>query len=357
MQQYTNEDRFLPAPATTAATAPTAATSTGTTTASSSADATATACGTASTGAPRITTSTDALEGTCSPTSLTSYPSTTTRAASTSQPLTPTVTYPTTSVSQTLAATIPKTALFSQITSVAGTALTRQFLTAALCPATKIFTRLDCLGITAPVELLSSRVVSVTDALSMAGVMLEGAPFSLPARLDILLGLLAINVCIKIGVSVDIDIDITAAPVGAPPGVSPRSAERDTCPKGKHGCAKRIPGRIPWVRRVSRIRPCPINYRRIIGRDIDDLRIRRLDFDDFLLDDYFLLLRGLQITGGLSLGAQPLNRIQDLLLILKKCIPQFLGPIELIAHFGKHFGEVHERPHAGVPVLFLQRLG
>src|SRR4030095_9077177 len=149
-----------------------------------------------------------------------------------------------------------------------------------------------------PVELLSSRVVSVTDALSMARGMLEGAPFSLPARLEILLHLLAINVCIKIGVSVDIDIDIPTAPVGTAPRVSPRSAERNACPKGKHGCAKRVPGWIPRVGRISRIRPRSVNHRRIIGRDIHNLRTRRFNLDDLFLDDDFLLLCRLQITGG-----------------------------------------------------------
>src|SRR5262245_40045396 len=104
MQQYTNEDRFLPAPATTTATASTA-TTTGAT--SSLKTSPATACGTASTGAPRITTSPRALKGTRSPAPLTSKHPTTACAASASQPLTPTVTYPTTSVSQTLATTIP----------------------------------------------------------------------------------------------------------------------------------------------------------------------------------------------------------------------------------------------------------
>jgi hypothetical protein len=145
--------------------------------------------------------------------------------------------------------------------------------------------------------------------------MLEGAPFSLPARLEILLGLLAINVCIKIGVSVDVDINLPTAPVGAAPGVSPRSAERNACPKGKHGGAKRVPGWIPRVWRVSRIRPRSINHRRIVGRDIDDLRTSRFDFYDLLLDDDLLLLCGLQITGGLSLRAEPLDGIHDLLLL------------------------------------------
>jgi hypothetical protein len=213
------------------------------------------------------------------------------------------------------------------------------------------------LGITAPVELLSSRVVSVTDALSMARVMLEGAPFSLPARLEILLGLLAINVCIKIGVSVDIDINLPAAPVAASPRESPGSAERNACPKGKHGGAKRVPGWIPRVWRVGRIRPRSINHRRIIGRDIDDLGTSRFDFDDLLLDNDFLLLCRFEITGRFRLGAESLNGIHDVFLLLKKCVPQFLGPIKLITHFGQHFGEVHERLHTRIPVLFLQSLG
>jgi hypothetical protein len=171
------------------------------------------------------------------------------------------------------------------------------------------------LGIAAPVELLRRVVISVPDAFAMAWVMLEGTAFSLSPGLEILLVLLAINVSIKIGVSVDVDIDIPAAPVGTAPRVSPRSAERNACPKGKHGCAKRVPGWIPGVGRISRIRPRSVNHGRIVGRDIHNLRTGRFDFDDLFLDDDFLLLCRLQITGGLSLGAEPLNCIHDLFLL------------------------------------------
>jgi hypothetical protein len=193
--------------------------------------------------------------------------------------------------------------------------LARQLLPTAFRPTAKIFARLGCLGIAAPVELLRGGVISVTDALAMARVMLEGTAFSLPPGLEILLGLLAINVCIKIGVSVDVDINLPTAPVGAAPRVSPRSAERNACPKSKHGSAKRVPGRIPRIGRISRIRPRSVNHRRIIGRDIHDLRTGRLDFNDLLLDDDFLLLCRLQITCGLSLGAEPLHGIHDLFLL------------------------------------------
>jgi hypothetical protein len=171
------------------------------------------------------------------------------------------------------------------------------------------------LSIAAPVELLRRVVISVTDTLSMTRVMLEGTTLLLPPGLEILLGLLAINVGIKIGVSVVVDINLPAAPVGAAPRVSPRSAERNACPKGKHGCAKRVPGRIPGIGRVGRIRPRSINHCRIIGRDIHDLGTSRFDFDDLLLDDHFLLLCRFQITGCFRLGAKPLNGIHDVFLL------------------------------------------
>jgi len=168
------------------------------------------------------------------------------------------------------------------------------------------------LGIAAPVELLRRVVISVPDALAMAWVML---PLSLATLANFLAKVVAVDSVIKIGVSVDVDIDIPAAPVAAAPRVSPRSAERNACPKGKHGCAKRVPGWIPRVGRISRIRPRSVNHRRIVGRDIHDLRTRRFNLDDLLLDDDFLLLCCLQITGGLSLGAKPLNGIHDLFLL------------------------------------------
>ena len=211
-------------------------------------------------------------------------------------------------------ASISKTTFLSQTTAVAGAALARQFFPAAFRPTAKIFARLGCLSIAAPVELLRRVVISVADTLPMARVMLEGTAFSLPPGLEILLGLLAINVCIKIGVSVDVDINLPTAPVGAAPGVSPRSAERNACPKGKHG-AEHVPGRIPGIGRVGRIRPRSINHCRIIGRDIHDLGTSRFDFNDLLLDDDFLLLCRFQITGCFRLGSKPLNSIHDLLLL------------------------------------------
>jgi hypothetical protein len=138
----------------------------------------------------------------------------------------------------------------------------------------------------------------------------------LPARLEILLVLLAIDTrIVDIGVPVDVDIDIPPAPVAAAPRVSPRSAERNACPKGKHGGAKRVPGWIPRVGRVSRIRPRSVNHRRIVGRDIHNLRTRRFNLDDLLLDDDFLLLCRFEITGRFRLGAKPLNGIHDLFLL------------------------------------------
>jgi hypothetical protein len=162
------------------------------------------------------------------------------------------------------------------------------------------------LSIGPSVELLRRRVVSVADALAMARVML---PLPLTALANFLTKVVAVDGAIKIGVSVDVDVDIPAAPVGTTPRVSPGSAERNTCPKGKHGCAKRVPGWIPRVGRISRIRPCSVNHCRIIGRDIHDLRTGRLDFNDLLLDNDFLLFCRLQITGGLSLGSEPLDGI------------------------------------------------
>ena len=146
----------------------------------------------------------------------------------------------------------------------------------------------------------------------MARVML---PLPLTALANFLAKVVAVDGVIKIGVSVDVDINIPVAPVAAAPRESPGSAERNSCPEGKHGCSKRIPGWIPGVGWVSRIRPCPVNHRRIIGWDIDDLRTRRFDFDDLFLNDDFLLFCRLQIPGGLSLDTEPLNGVKNVFLL------------------------------------------
>jgi len=136
----------------------------------------------------------------------------------------------------------------------------------------------------------------------------------LAALADLVTEVAAIDVLVKIGVSVDVNVDVSPAPIAVSPGVSPRSAEGNAGPEGKHRpehIARRIPG-IGWIGRIG---PRAVNHGRVIGRDIHDLRISWLDLDDLLLDNDFLLLCRLKIPGGFSLGAQSLNGIHYVFLL------------------------------------------
>jgi hypothetical protein len=249
------------------------------------------------------------------------------------------------------ATSVSETAFLAQTTAVTRTSLARQFLPAAFRPTAKILARLDRLGIASSVELLRRCVISVTDALSMAWVMLKCAALLLPSGLELLLGLIAIDArVLDIGVAVDVDIDLSPTPVSASPRVTPRSAKGSTCGKGKHRGGD-VTWRVPWSRWIGRIGPRPINYGGIVGRDVHNLGIRGLNLNDFFLDDHFLFRCRLQITGSLRPGAESLYGIQDVFLLREENVTQFLSLVQLFAHRLKHLGKVHERLDARIPVL------
>ncbi|MGH7479721.1 MAG: hypothetical protein ACREJ8_09085, partial [Candidatus Methylomirabilales bacterium] len=74
----------------------------------------------------------------------------------------------------------------------------------------------------------------------MTRVMLPCTSISLPARLELPLVLLAIDMrVVDIGIAVDVDIDIAAAPVTSSPRITPSYAKGHARREGKRDIARR----------------------------------------------------------------------------------------------------------------------
>ena len=188
-------------------------------------------------------------------------------------------------------------------------------------------------------------------------------PFSLSCLinlspfLELLLGLVSVDIVINSRVAVDVDIDIAPVPVAATPGVAPRRAHGHARCKGKRSGRSYVSGRIVGIRRISRVGPRAIHDRRVICWYVNDLRTSRFDLYNLLFDDYGLFFGRLEIPRRLCFSAQALDRIQDLFLILQKGIPHFLRPVELFAHHCEHLRKVHQRLYTRIPVLRFKCLG
>jgi hypothetical protein len=70
---------------------------------------------------------------------------------------------------------------------------------------------------------------------------------------------------------------------------------------------------------------------------------------------HLLLIRGFQITLGLSLGAQLLDGVHDVRLLSQESLTQRLGPIQLFAHHGKNLWKGYKRFHTEVPFHLVKR--
>jgi hypothetical protein len=99
-----------------------------------------------------------------------------------------------------------------------------------------------------------------------------------------------VNVVIDVSISVYIYVYVTATPVGMPPSISPCSARSEAHPKAN----KRTGGRQEkrWKGRKKRPPPSTVNHGRVVTRDIDDLRVCRLNDNRLLFHNDLLLFRG-----------------------------------------------------------------
>ncbi len=164
---------------------------------------------------------------------------------------------------------------------------------------------------------------------------------------------------VEIVVPVDVDVHVVVVPVPA----APQRGARDDAGAPEESVDERRVRHRPVRRVVRRVRgppPTAVHDRRLVGRHVDDLRIRRLDHDvglrPFLLHLDLLLLVALQISGGLGLPAQVLHGVHHLRLLREERVAQLLRPGEVLVHPVQHLGEGGQRFDALVPWLVLQRI-
>ena len=142
----------------------------------------------------------------------------------------------------------------------------------------------------------------------------------------------------------------TTAPVAAPEAPAPRIGKK------ADGITKTE--RHKWANEeidIARVHRqwCAVHYPRIVGGNIDDLRIRWLDDDRLPLGRHLLLLRGFQGAGVFRALAHNLDGVHNLLRVIVIGVPQRRRPREIFIHIGQHRRKFRERLDARIPGLFV----
>ena len=159
-------------------------------------------------------------------------------------------------------------------------------------------------------------------------------------------------------VAIDVEVEATMVPVRAAPERHPdrdADAERE---EAAHDPSRRV----VVVRRIGRIGPGAVDDQRIVGRHVDQAGLGRLDADDRGplgrrgLDGDHLLRGGGERALGAGSGAEPLDRVHQLLPLRERRVAELLRPCELLVHHAEHRGERDQRLHAVVPALGGERL-
>ena len=160
-----------------------------------------------------------------------------------------------------------------------------------------------------------------------------------------------------VGVAIDVDV------VAATPAVAiaaPRRADRGA---PDHAGGHRGAGRVRVVvRRVRRRVIAPRggavhdDGRRVVLRNVDHLRIRRLDDDDLLLRLHHLLRVRLQVAGRLRLAPEDLHGLEHRALVGDDRLAERAGPVEVVAHHLDDVRIVQQRLHRVVPLVVDRQL-
>src|SRR5262249_38110761 len=162
-----------------------------------------------------------------------------------------------------------------------------ELLSALFGPAAEGLARGSPGAVGSSIELLLGGRVAVLGALPVLGVVLPRGPVAAGAAGPIG-GTLAdpvsaVDVPVEVVLPVHVDVDVAATPVAPAPD---RAADDhpDTERDRRRGeVAVGIVGRVVVVRRIVRIRPRSVDDLRVVGRHVEDLRIRRLDLNERLL--------------------------------------------------------------------------
>jgi len=190
----------------------------------------------------------------------------------------------------------------------------------------------------------------------VAGVVLpfSGTGRTAPRRL-LLRVFSPVDVPVDVRVLVIVDVHVAPMPVAMSPRIPPRDADGDPGEKRR----PRVWGRVDVIRGVRGVRPHAVHHRGVVRRHVHDLRVGLLDNDDLgiLLDHHLLFLRRLQVARLQRLRPERLHGGKNVLLLGEEGVPQFLRPVQLVAHHLEDLGKVHEGFDARVPLLLLEGRG
>ena len=147
--------------------------------------------------------------------------------------------------------------------------------------------------------------------------------------------------------------EATVEPVKAPaapaPAESKEGADAETYAEGKVWAADSPPGIKSWPQANG----IAVGKFGIIVRDVNDLRIRRLDCYIRSLVRHSLLRSGSQIPRLFGLMTHVLNGIHDVGLLIHVCVAKRRCPGKVLIHVGKDRRKFAQSLHAGIPILLV----
>jgi len=149
--------------------------------------------------------------------------------------------------------------------------------------------------------------------------------------------------------------DATMAPIKAPSAPTPAEPEApaDSEAEAPRKVGTRSPPRVKARPDANGIAERVI---RIVDRDVDGLRVSRLNLNVRALIRDHLLLGGTQMTGGLRFMAHILDRVHDGCSLVGVGVAKFGGPRQILIHIGEDGRELRQGLHAGIPRLLVHRV-
>src|SRR5271156_1566600 len=150
----------------------------------------------------------------------------------------------------------------------------------------------------------------------------------------------------------------TVVPIVSPVVPAPAEAAKKSNPKAEpksdSGAVQEKSGiRIPTGEHGQRI---PVHQPRIVFGYINHVCRCRFNDDRLSLGFYFLLGRGTQVAGLLSLLPHNLNRLSQVLLLVQMGVAKFRCPGKVLAHIREYRGELRQGFDTGIPRLCIDLL-
>ena len=175
--------------------------------------------------------------------------------------------------------------------------------------------------------------------------------------------LLDLAVAVDGVVLVDVDVDVATAPVAAAPDrADGRHADAERDARGQRPAGVVVRRRRVVVRRVRRVRPGAVHHRRVVGRHVHRLGLRRLDLDHRLLRRRscstitFCCSLLFRLPACCAFVRSRCTASSTSFDDARNASPSFCTQSGCVAHHLEDLRERRQRLHARVPGLVLHRL-